>query len=244
MNAVLSLRDITFSRDANFTLQVERLDLKPRGIYALSGPNGAGKSTLLRTMALLVPPDRGELQFNGRPIRWQSSRLTELRQQITLVEQSPYLFTGSVYENLAFGLGLRGIRGRKQRHLIGQTLDNVGLSGFENRKSCRLSGGETRRVALARALVLQPKLLLLDEPTANIDGQQLKSFEALLANLPKFGLTVVFSTHDSQQPERVGAEILSINDGRLGQTCQSVESVQHHNMEYSTWLSPLKTLEI
>jgi tungstate transport system ATP-binding protein len=244
MNPVLSLRDISYSRDANFTLRVDRLDLEEKAIYALSGPNGAGKSTLLRVLSLLVPPDRGSLRFTGQSIRWKRSHLTQLRQHITLVEQSPYLFDGSVNDNLAFGLRLRGVGGREQRDRIEHALDAVGLGGFENRKSNCLSGGETRRVALARALVLQPTLLLLDEPTANIDGQQLQSFEALLTDLPQKGLTVVFSTHDPHQSERVGSKVLAINNGQVGQTHQLVDSVRQGNMEYSPWLSPLKTLEI
>jgi tungstate transport system ATP-binding protein len=243
MKPVLSLRDISYSRDANFTLQVDRLDLLAGRIYSLSGPNGAGKSTLLQTLALLEPPDKGTLHFAGLPIRWERALLTKLRQQITLVEQSPYLFDDTVYNNLAFGLRMRGVRGREQRQRIVQTLDDVGLADFLNRKARLLSGGETRRVALARALVLQPKVLLLDEPTANVDGQQLQAFEALLASLPQKGLTVVFSTHDPEQSDRVGGENLSILEGNLKQAYQPVESARLHNTEYSPWLSPLNMLE-
>ncbi|MCF6180088.1 MAG: ATP-binding cassette domain-containing protein [Geopsychrobacter sp.] len=91
----------------------------------------------------------------------------------------------------------------------------VGLKGFEQRKINELSGGEIQRVALARALVLKPQILLLDEPTSNIDSKSLAAFEKLLASLPEYGVTVVLATHDLTQPERLGAEILRIENGRL-----------------------------
>ncbi len=109
------------------------------------------------------------------------------------MEQSPYLFEGSVTDNLSFGLKLRGINSRERSERIRATLAIVGLEGFEQRQAKELSGGEVQRVALARALVLKPELLLLDEPTANIDSNSLQAYEALLRGLPEYGVTVVFS---------------------------------------------------
>ncbi len=211
MEPVISIKDLLVTQGENFTLSIERLDLQPRRIYALTGPNGAGKSTLLRTMALLTLPQRGTVRIHGAG----SASLARLRRKVTLVEQSPYLLEGSVYDNLAFGLKLRGIGRQEKKGRIKATLEMVGLDGFERRKTSDLSGGEMQRVALARALVLQPELLLLDEPTANIDSESLQAFEALLSKLPGYGVTVVFATHDLSQPERLGSEILRIENGRL-----------------------------
>lgn len=210
MEPVVCLRDIVFSR-GNFRLSVESLDLVSKQVYALTGANGAGKSTLLRIIALLLKPQQGVVQFPGSTSRDPD----QLRKKVTYVEQSPYLFQGSVSDNLAFGLKLRGVARAEQLRRIRLTLSIVGLEGFEQRKAKELSSGETQRVALARALVFKPDLLLLDEPTANIDVNSRPAFEGLLARLSKYGVTVVFSTHDRFQAQRVGAELLSIRDGML-----------------------------
>lgn len=212
MKPAIALKNILVQQGDNFRLSVENLELFPHRIYALTGPNGAGKSTLLRVMALLITPRRGEICLAHG---CRSDSLTRQRQHVSLVEQNPYLFDGSVFDNLAFGLKLRGIRGKTQKTRIAETLDRVGLGGFEQRKTRELSGGEIQRVALSRALVLQPRVLLLDEPTSNIDSKSLQSFEALIARLPEFGVTVVFSTHDLAQPERLGAMMLHIENGQL-----------------------------
>ena len=213
MNPLLTLTDIVFRRD-DFTLSVDFLELRPGHIYLLHGPNGSGKSTLLNVLALLLMPAEGEIHFKGIPVKDAKER-QRLRRQITLVEQSPFLFNASVYQNLAFGLRLRDVRGDIQRRRITQALQMVGLEGFENRSAKELSGGETRRVALARAMVLRPQLLLLDEPTAGLDQGALPLFEHCLAALPDQGTTVVIAGHDADQPRRLGGTILTLDHGRL-----------------------------
>jgi len=210
MEPVVSLKQIFFGR-GDFRLSVEYLELFPKRVFALTGANGAGKSTLLRMMALLIEPHRGSIRFPGSTTKDPD----QLRKKVTYVEQSPYLFQGTVSDNLAYGLKLRGVSRAEQARRITLTLSIVGLEGFELRKAKELSSGETQKVALARALVLKPDLLLLDEPTSNIDGNSQPAFEGLLARLPKYGVTVVFSTHDRFQAERVGAELLCIQDGQL-----------------------------
>ena len=144
----------------------------------------------------------------------------QLRRQITLVEQSPYLFDTSVYRNLAFGLRLRDVNGDLQQRRIAQALEAVDLAGFEERRAAKLSGGESRRVALARALVLRPQLLLLDEPTAGLDRDTLPIFERCLAELPGQGTTVVIAGHDADQPRRLSGTVLELDRGRLVQSSE------------------------
>ena len=211
MESVLSIKDVLVRQGADFSLLIERLDLHFRQIYTLTGPNGSGKSTLLRTMALLVLPERGTIRLADAG----SGNLTQQRQKVTLVEQSPYLLKGSVSDNLAFGLKLRGIRGNEQKDRIKSALSMVGLEEFEMRKASELSGGEVQRVALARALVLEPKVLLLDEPTSGIDSKSLQVFEEILSRLPECGVTVVLATHDQFLAERLGGEMLQLENGRL-----------------------------
>jgi tungstate transport system ATP-binding protein len=213
MDALFSLEDLRFCRD-DFTLEIERLELEPGRIYLLQGPNGSGKSTLLGLLALLLVPQRGRLLFDGNLIRGTSDR-QRLRRQISLVEQSPFLFNSSVYQNLAFGLRLRNIRGDLQERRIAQALQVVGLEGFEQRRARELSGGESRRVALARALVLKPRLILLDEPTAGLDRDVLPIFERCLTALPEQNTTVVLAGHDQEQPQRLATAILKMERGRI-----------------------------
>ena len=211
MPPVLTLKNICYTPGKSFTLTVDDLTLEQGFIYALTGPNGSGKSTLLRLMALLITPQQGSVEFTANG----STSPAEKRRNVTLVEQSPYLFKGSVADNLNYGLKLRGIDSIERDRRIQSTLSDVGLKGFEQRPTKELSGGEVQRVALARALVLQPELLLLDEPTANIDNNSLQSYEDLLGRLPDFGVTVVFSTHDPSQSRRLGDQVLMIENGRL-----------------------------
>lgn len=229
MEPVISLKDVLVCQGENFNLTIESLELLPRRIYILTGPNGAGKSTLLRTMALLTLPQKGRISFAGSGCL----SLAQKRQKVTLVEQSPYLLAGSVSDNLAFGLKLRGIRRQEQQHCIKTALEMVGLDGFEGRKAAELSGGEVQRVALARAMALEPKILLLDEPTANIDSKNLQEFEELLRRFAEHGVTIVVATHDLFLAERLGGLRLRIENGRLlDGTTSHLNTIQSGRKKY------------
>jgi len=241
MQPLMTLSNIEH-RQGGFSLAIDRLELQAGRIYALCGPNGAGKSTLLRLLALLEEPQAGELRFAGTVVRGAETQL-ELRRQVTLVHQSPYLLAGSVGDNLAFGLRLRGLGATERQRRIAEALAAVGLQGFELRPVHELSGGEAQRVALARALALQPKLLLLDEPTAGLDREQQPAFERWLTTLPQTGMTLVIATHDPHQPRRLGAEVIRLRAGRLERLLQSTDGPPHNLKEHSPWLSPLQKLE-
>jgi len=225
MTPILEIRDLVYRR-GKFTLRVERLDLQEGGRYLLTGPNGAGKSTLLQLLAQLEVPASGSLQFRGRKVLTARDR-QKVRRQVTLVEQSPFLFEGTVYQNLAFGLRLRDVRGGFQRRRIGKALETVGLEGFEEHRSDSLSGGEIQRVALARALVLRPKLLLLDEASSGLDAEVRPVFERLVRQLSDKGVTVVLSSHDHDQPQRLDARLLTMEHGILRQQ-------NHHPIQTET----------
>ncbi len=210
------LNDIELVR-GRFVLHCEKLRLEPDRLYTLHGENGSGKSSLMLLLALLLPPRKGKMSFTGQPVAWQARHLHQMRQQITLLDQNPLLLFGTVEQNLAFGLKLRGLQGQHLRQRIDQALEITGLQGFNHRPARELSGGETRRVALARALALQPKLLLLDEPTANLDAGQVDALERFLITLPELGICLVIATHDANQPRRLGGEEIHLQNGRLTQ---------------------------
>ncbi|MGK2905175.1 MAG: energy-coupling factor ABC transporter ATP-binding protein [Desulfuromonadales bacterium] len=218
MEPLVILRDIECQR-GDFRLAIEQLELAKNRIYLLEGPNGAGKSTLLQLLALLLVPAKGTVCFGGAQIASESRR-QHMRRHITMVDQNPYLFDTSVYKNLAFGLRLRNLSGDLLSLRISKALEMVGLPGFDAHRARSLSGGETRRVSLARAMVLQPRLLLLDEPNAGLDREILPVFEKCLATLPGQGTTVVIASHDRDQSRRLAGEVLTLNRGRLLPTSQ------------------------
>lgn len=215
MKPIFSLHNIQKIYNGQVVLDIERLDFFPRRIYSLVGPNGCGKSTVLQILALLLKPTIGEIYFEGECIKWKNNILQRLRQEVTLVHQAPYLFHRTVKYNLAYGLKVRDIHGEEQHRRIHDALELVGLPGFGRRNARELSGGEQQRVAIARALVLKPKVLLLDEPTSNMDRKSIETFDSLIPTLKEKDVTIIQATHMSDQPKRLGSEIISMEHGRL-----------------------------
>ena len=208
------LQSIRKSYGSNVALDIEELTIAEGRLYTLTGANGAGKSTLLSILAFLAPPTSGEIFYAGKRVDRDHGTVEEYRRKVTLLHQSPYLFGGSVDDNVAFGLKVRGIRGEELRRRIDEALDVVGLRGFRDRKARELSGGEAQRVAMARALALKPEVLLLDEPLANIDRETTGLLEAVIASLPAQGTTVVMTTHDPDHPGRLNGESIFLEGGR------------------------------
>jgi tungstate transport system ATP-binding protein len=208
------LQSIRKCYGSNVALDIEELTIAEGRLYTLTGANGAGKSTLLSILAFLSPPTSGEIFYAGERVDRNHGPVEEYRRKVTLLHQSPYLFGGSVDDNVAFGLKVRDIRGEERRRRIDEALDVVGLRGFRDRKARELSGGEAQRVAMARALALKPEVLLLDEPLANIDRETTGLFETVIASLPAQGTTVVMTTHDPDHPGRLNGESIFLEGGR------------------------------
>lgn len=200
---------------SNVALDVEELRISEGRLYTLTGANGAGKSTLLSVLAFLEPPTSGEIFYAGKRVDWDPGSIEGYRRKVTLLHQSPYLFGGTVYDNVAFGLKARGVKGEALQRKVDKSLDDVGLQGFRDRKARELSGGEAQRVAMARALVLEPEVLLLDEPLANIDRETTGLLETVIASLPARGTTVVLITHDPEQPDRLNGESIVLEGGKV-----------------------------
>ena len=200
---------------SNVALDIEELTIAEGRLYTLTGANGAGKSTLLSILAFLTPPTSGEIFYAGKRVVWEPGSMEEYRRKVTLLHQSPFLFGGTVYDNVAFGLKARGVQGEAQQRRVDKALAGVGLQGFRDRKARELSGGEAQRVAMARALVLEPEVLLLDEPLANIDRETTGLLETVIASLPARGTTVVLITHDPEQPDRLNGESILLEGGKV-----------------------------
>jgi len=195
-------------------LDIEEMTIAEGRLYTLTGANGSGKSTLLNLLAFLTPPTSGEIFYAGKRVGRDHGSLEELRKKVTLLHQSPYLFGGTVHDNVAFGLKSRGVRGEELRRTADVALDAVGLRGFRERMARELSGGEAQRVAMARALALKPEVLLLDEPLANIDRETTGLLETVIVSLPAQGTTVVMTTHDPDHPGRLNGDPIFLEGGR------------------------------
>jgi tungstate transport system ATP-binding protein len=192
-------------------LHIDRLEVFAGETLCLIGPTGAGKSTLLRLLAGLEPPTAGELRFGE--YRLGRDLPLEVQRRIALVFQRPLLLTGTVQTNVEYGLKLRG---RRRDTVVTALLDRLGLSAFASRFARTLSGGETQLVALARALVLEPEILLLDEPTANLDPARVVRAEEVVRELRgERGTTLVWATHNLFQARRVADRTALLLDGRL-----------------------------
>ncbi|MES0350945.1 MAG: ATP-binding cassette domain-containing protein, partial [Desulfobacteria bacterium] len=192
--ALYAIKELSQAYNGRTVLNIDYLAIPRRSIIGLTGPNGSGKSTLLRILGFLEDPMRGEVIFEGKPC---SSRHNGIRRKVTLLPQEPYLLKRSVHANVAYGLKVRGRRNTGDR--VAQALKLVGLSPerFGQRSWHELSGGEAQRVALAARLILRPEVLLLDEPTANLDAESTKQIkEASLAARRDWGATLVIANHD------------------------------------------------
>ncbi len=209
------LRSIRKEYRSIVALDIGELTIAKGSLYTLTGPNGSGKSTLLDILSFLSPPTSGEVFYAGKRVDWTGDAVAAYRRKVTLLHQAPYLFGGSVHDNVAFGLKVRGIRGKEQLRIVDRALDGVGLRGFRGRKARELSGGEAQRVAMARALAFEPEVLLLDEPLANIDRETSGLLETLIASLPARGTTVVMTTHDPDHPGRLNGELIVLEGGRV-----------------------------
>jgi tungstate transport system ATP-binding protein len=219
------LSDVRSSYGAILGVAVDELTIAAGGLYVLVGPNGSGKSTLLDILAFLNKPEQGVIAFDGAPVNWTRKECASLRKRVTLLHQHPYLFSGSVARNVAFGLSVRGAGKEDTQAVVSESLERVGLAGFESRTARKLSGGESRRVALARALACNPEVLLLDEPLAHVDRSSAAIVESLVVSLVSGGMTIVLSSHDERLGRRLGAEVIYLEDGKLAAAPEQLSSV-------------------
>lgn len=212
---LLALRDIGVARGGRTILDLPALEVWPDDVLAVLGPNGAGKSTLLQVMALLVAPDRGEVRFHGQLVDARHNPVP-VRRHIGVVFQEPLLFDTSVFDNVASGLRLRGVPRDQVTARVTRWLERVGMKLQVGQPARTLSGGEARRTSLARALVLEPELLLLDEPFSALDYFTRQS---LLAELPGWlaaaRTTAVLVTHDPTEARALATRALLLEAGRL-----------------------------
>lgn len=194
-------------KDCSYTFQSGRT-------YILMSPNGSGKSTLFRIAALLEAPDQGEVKFfSGKELL---PRNLDLKRRITMVFPRVGLFNISVFHNVAYGLKIRGVGRKLIDERVAEILDLVGLMDKQRQSALTLSSGEAMRLGLARALVIDPEVIFLDEPTTSLDLANTAIIEDCLVKITRDrDVTLILVTHDAAQAERIGGRCLTLAGGRI-----------------------------
>jgi tungstate transport system ATP-binding protein len=222
---MIEIRNLLIQRNGRDALRIDSLDIKHGETLAVVGPNGAGKSTLLLALARLLKPSDGGVIFNGS----QVARLDDLeyRRKISFVFQDPLLLDMTVEQNIALGLKFRDTPKEEIHARVWRWIRHLGIESLAKRRASQLSGGEAQRVSLARAFVLEPELLLLDEPFAALDPPtRAKLLEDLSALLAADHRTAVFVTHNLNEAAKLSHRIAVIVNGMLRQvgTAKQIKS--------------------
>jgi len=198
----------------NINLKIDRGE-----VFALIGPTGSGKTTLLRLIDLLDVPASGMIYFDGNDVSEPEKKRFETRRRMAFVLQKPTVFNASVYDNVACGLKWRGAGRSDILNKVSDILEMIGLSGYTKRNARTLSGGEVQRVAIARAIAIEPEVLLLDEPTANLDPVSTTRIEELIRDIMhRYDTTILMATHDMSQGQRLADRVGLLLDGEILQT--------------------------
>lgn len=225
--SLLRLEDIDVIRSGRRALQEITLEVRSGEVLTLLGPNGSGKSTLLHVLGLLRRPDRGAIYFHSQPVQWGNG-LLPLRRRMATVFQQPLLLDTTVRENVALGLRLRGVSRQETYRRAERWLERMGISSLSSRSARQLSGGEAQRVSMARALVLEPEVLLLDEPLKELDTPTRDALiQELKSVLAETHTTTVFVTHDRAEALTISDRIAILIAGRLIQAGKTDEVFNH-----------------
>lgn len=202
----IQFKDLSVILGQKIILDKINCKIKSNSITAVLGPNGAGKSIFLQTINGLFSVQSGRLTFNLMEIN------QEIRKQQAMVFQNPVLLRRTVIANLQF---ISNLRNKESNRLLKKILSKVGLEGYEKKPARLLSGGEKQRLSMARALIINPNLLLLDEPTANLDPYSLNLIEDLVLEENSIGKTIIFTTHDMSQAKRLATDVIFLNKGKV-----------------------------
>jgi tungstate transport system ATP-binding protein len=214
MSLKLIASDISKRYNGNEVLRDCSFSFGESGIYVLTGANGCGKSTFLRICALIETPDGGEVNYisDGN----QTSKDLALKRRVTLVLPKVGIFNTTVFKNAAYGLAIRGIKGPEARERVDKVLNFVGLEHKKDHNALTVSSGETQRLGIARALVIEPEILFLDEPTASVDHKNTGIIEEIIRKMKQErNVTVIMTTHDKEQASRLADRLLVMKDGAI-----------------------------
>tara|TARA_Y100001947_G_C10338757_1_gene304277 strand:+ start:249 stop:899 length:651 start_codon:yes stop_codon:yes gene_type:complete len=190
------------------------ISLYPGKCILLSGNNGSGKTTLLKIIAGLETPSRAEIEFSGKSHSWKSA-IRSIRREIIYLHQQPYLLSGTVESNVSYGLRFTHLNRKQLRESVKEALEWAGLADVAKQQAKTLSGGVQQRVAFTRAWILKPKVLLLDEPMANMDIESREQACDLLKRMKSEGMSIVITSHDTNIIDGLIDIHFSLSDGKL-----------------------------
>jgi tungstate transport system ATP-binding protein len=213
-SGLFHVQDLKFAYEPGLpVLDIGNLWVEKSRVTIFAGGNGSGKTTLLKLLNSLLSPSEGRITYKGFPLHEDGYKT--LRKETVLVHQNPYLFSGTVFQNVSYGLKIRKAEPAAIRSNVSRFLSVVGLDGFEARKSGNLSGGERQRVALARALAIEPEVILMDEPTANVDTASTGLIEEFIFSMKEEGKTIILSTHNMAFAYRICDRLIQIENGMV-----------------------------
>ena len=223
-------RNISKSFEGRQVLKIDNIVLEKGKIYCLYGSNGSGKTTLFEILMNIQKPDSGKILFKGKETFPRSDGFSELRNNSTLIQQSPLLFDTTVEKNVDYGLRLRKIPKAERKERVEKSLSFVGLEGFQKNRARKLSGGEAQRVAIARALSIDPEVIFLDEFSANIDSRYREMIEKIIRDINEhFKTTIIFTTHYMDQAYRLSDNVIHLYQGKIVET--EVKNLFHGTFE-------------
>jgi tungstate transport system ATP-binding protein len=214
MNEIIRYSALRKTIHGELLLDIESLEIHEHSCVALSGRNGAGKSTLMRIIAGLETPDSVAVTFDGQTMPWKRA-CQKMRTHVIYLHQQPYLFDRSVTDNIAYGLRRQGMAIKEISRKVSEALDWAGIGHLQLRNARELSGGERQRVAFARARILSPRVLLLDEPTTNMDSEAREQAYRMIRRLKEDGVSILLSTHEFHTVAHVCDAHLSLESGSL-----------------------------
>ncbi|WZL72128.1 ABC transporter ATP-binding protein [Clostridiaceae bacterium 35-E11] len=204
----ISICNLVKDYETRRVVDIENLKIKKGSFLGIIGPNGAGKSTLVRMLGGLEEPTKGQILYNGK--------INPVYRDITVVFQKPYLLRTTVFHNIAYPLIIRKENKKEITKKVNVVLEEMELHDLKDKKSWNLSGGEMQKVALARALIFKPSLLILDEPTANIDPSSMAIMEKMVQKInEREKTTVIMITHNLQQARRICKEVVFMHQGKV-----------------------------
>lgn len=213
---VIKIKGLKKSYDGKVVLDIPDLEIESEKITAVIGPSGAGKSTLLAIINGLEMPDQGKIEFQGEEFSGSQRYTQESRRKMAMVFQKPLMFNTSVYKNIAYGLKARKQASQKISEEVEATARMIGMEAKLRQKATTLSGGEAGRVSVARAFIVNPKLLLMDEPTASLDPQNISIIENMVKKSKEQNHTsVIIVTHNMFQAKRIADEVIFMLDGKV-----------------------------
>lgn len=216
---LFKVENLTHNYGDRTVLTIPSLTFETRKIHAITGPNGSGKTTLCSILSLLLKPTTGTLWYQGERIYENGGATERVRKKVTMVHQNPFLFNTTVEKNVAYGLKIRNYPRSQWEPKVEECLKLMGIEHLRRQRATRLSGGETQRVAVARALAIDPEVLILDEFTANVDRNYVQVMEQVIKEVFRLKeITVFLVTHDEHQALRIADTFTYLMDGEIAES--------------------------